>query len=250
ILPLPSIMRRAIASVPALPTDKHTTLGGAPCRKLSCRKSSSFDTITKSWSRAYVHTSASDFPCRPSVSTCALLGKSRASCWTNRELRFSSNSSFTPLLDQRGAVHARPRSSGATGARRACDRTERTCRTHPFRGGLVRVRSGPPLPPELRLPVDGPAGFRGEVHGADLSEVLRLRRHKDSGDGVRKVVVAAGPMVDRIAPAPRGSSLEAAELGHQPRVIEEFDSSGVHRREKSSVQLALRLLGHLVRARV
>ena len=54
-------------------------------------------------------------------------------------------------------------------------------------------------------------------------------------------------VVDRIAPAPRGSSLEAAELGHQPRVIEEFDSSGVHRREKSSVQLALRLLGHLVR---
>ena len=96
--------------------------------------------------------------------------------------------------------------------------------------------SGPPLPPELSLPVDRPAGFRSEVHGEDLSEVLWLgRNHQDSSDSVREVVVTAGAMVDRIAPAPRGPPLEAAELAHESGVIEEFDPSGVERWEERCI---------------
>jgi hypothetical protein len=71
---LPSLNRRAIAPVPALPTESHTILGGAPRRKLSCRKSSSLETMMKPCSRACAQISASGFPCKPTESTCALSG--------------------------------------------------------------------------------------------------------------------------------------------------------------------------------
>ena len=43
----------AIVWVPTFPTANQITLGGAPCKKLSWRKSSSFDTMTKSCFSAY-----------------------------------------------------------------------------------------------------------------------------------------------------------------------------------------------------
>lgn len=43
----------AMNCVPTLPTASRMTLGGAPYKKLSCRKSSSFDTMTKPCWAAY-----------------------------------------------------------------------------------------------------------------------------------------------------------------------------------------------------
>lgn len=71
--------RFSAALVPAFPMESHTTFGGGPSRKARCRKSLSFDTITKSWFFAYFHISESGAPYICSNSKCELPGNSAAS---------------------------------------------------------------------------------------------------------------------------------------------------------------------------
>ena len=63
---------------------------------------------------------------------------------------------------------------------------------------------------------------------------------------VGEIVMRTRRMVDRIASVARRATLEAKELGVQPRHVEEFDTLGVQERKKIAVEVALGLLGRLV----
>ena len=109
----------ATRSVPALPTTSHTTFGGAPRRKLSCRKSSSFVTIVNPSLAARDQSVVSPAPRSPRSRTCTLPGKAFATLFARRWLRFSSNKSRGKARPQAAGGSARRRSRAAAKANTA-----------------------------------------------------------------------------------------------------------------------------------
>ena len=79
-------------------------------------------------------------------------------------------------------------------------------------------------------------------HIAELDQrppTVEVKADQHAGDGVGEVVVAAGRMIDRVAPAARGSSLQASELGRQARQIEKLDPSLVETEDPNAFRLSV-----------
>ena len=68
-------MMASMSAVDRLPTRNQTTLGGAPCKKLNCLKSASFETMAKAPAFANPQTLASSAAPSPALRTCSEPGK-------------------------------------------------------------------------------------------------------------------------------------------------------------------------------
>jgi hypothetical protein len=95
-----------------------------------------------------------------------------------------------------------------------------------------------------RMMEENPAKALAE-YGAQFRSGADAR--DEAGDGVGEVVVAAGRMVDLVAPGARGVTLQRGDLLNAAGVIEQGDVAGVeHRQQMVGVELALGLLRELV----
>jgi hypothetical protein len=85
-------------------------------------------------------------------------------------------------------------------------------------------------------------------HGGD--PLQKLARHHNAlvtererggaRNGVRKVVVPAGRVVDAVPTTARRSALRPAELGDKAWMVEQLDAAAVQQRQKVGVQVGLR----------
>jgi hypothetical protein len=87
----------------------------------------------------------------------------------------------------------------------------------------------------------GPAKDRVADDHPNLPDV-----HRRASDRVRQVIVAAARVVDDVAPAASRLALEAAELLHELRVVDEDHAAGVQQREKLLVQRGAVLVGLII----
>ena len=103
------------------------------------------------------------------------------------------------------------------------------CRQYRARVRLQEAR-------ERRPPAEAPRGVlsRGEHAGDPLQKLARHhdalvteRERSGARNGVGKVVVPAGRVVDAVPTAARRSAFQPAELGHQTRMIEQLDAVAI-----------------------
>jgi len=85
-------------------------------------------------------------------------------------------------------------------------------------------------------PIGDPPQKLARHHNALVTE----RERSGARNGVGKVVVPAGRVIDRVAPATGRPAFQPAELGHQTRMIEQLDAVAIQERQKIRLQAGLR----------
>jgi hypothetical protein len=89
------------------------------------------------------------------------------------------------------------------------------------------------------LPRDGHGGDPPQELARHHNALVTERERSGARNGVGKVVVPTGRVVDALPTAARRPALQPAELGDKARMVEQLDAPAVQQRQKVDVEVGL-----------